>query len=407
MKKARRGKNEGAIFQRANGLWTARIELPRSATGDRRRKEITAKTKERLLEKLAEPRRQFYINGDLPSTSQTTAQWLTYWLENIIRKEVRPNTFNGYRAVVNNQIIPAIGRVRLDNLKPAHIRRVHDHVTAKRTSSYAANAHRVLAKSLADAEREGLIHRNPAKLISAPRKTRKELQALDVPEAVELYWSAVRALQITGGTYDPHPVLYATLLLTGARRGEILGLEWDRISDVIDLSWQMQYIQDISRAPRDYEYRHINDGLYWTRPKSSAGWRVIPIIPQLANLLALHRESVPDNQYGLVFTSEQGRPLRPDTETKRWPVWLTASGITPKRVRLHDLRHTTVDLLYEAGVPEDVIMEIVGHSTRTVTRGYKARGNQTRLTAAMLQLSTLLNGGVTDNSTLPPVGEVP
>ncbi|AAT89851.1 integrase [Leifsonia xyli subsp. xyli str. CTCB07] len=64
--------------------------------------------------------------------------------------------------------------------------------------------------------------------------------------------------------------------------------------------------------------------------------------------------------------------------------------MTDKHVRLHDLRHTTIDLLYEAGVPEDVIMEIAGQSTRSVTRGYKSRGNQKRLTEGMLQLSALI-----------------
>jgi hypothetical protein len=49
-----------------------------------------------------------------------------------------------------------------------------------------------------------------------------------------------------------------------------------------------------------------------------------------------------------------------------------------------------VDLLYAAKVPEDLIMEIVGHSTRVVTRGYKSAGNLERREAAMRQLSTLL-----------------
>jgi integrase len=69
-------------------------------------------------------------------------------------------------------------------------------------------------------------------------------------------------------------------------------------------------------------------------------------------------------------------------------VLLAESGIT-KNVRLHDVRHTTVDLLDLAGVPDDIIMEIVGHSTRQMTQQYKSRGNRERLTKAMQQLSAL------------------
>ena len=68
---------------------------------------------------------------------------------------------------------------------------------------------------------------------------------------------------------------------------------------------------------------------------------------------------------------------------------LKAAGID-KRVRLHDLRHTAVDLMYEAGVHETLIQEIVGHSNRAMTRAYKSRGNRPQLTAGMVQFSALL-----------------
>lgn len=389
--KQTRGKGEGAIFQRnpPHGLWVARIELP-SAPGKRRRKEITAKTKDLLLQKLAEPRKQFYIHGDLPSASQSLETWLTYWLDNVAVKRVRPNTFAGYRSVINRQIIPSIGKIRLDKMKPAHIRRLHDDVLATgATSTYALNAHRILAKALTDAQSEGLMMTNPAKLTDAPRKDRPDLNALTVAEAIAVIRWTVPELDGESETYNHDPVRWATYLLTGMRRGELLGLEVDRITDVIDLSWQLQRITDVSRAPRDYEYREIVNGLYWTRPKSSAGWRIIPLVDPLKTILERHLERAEPNPYGLVFT-KGGLPIDPDTESSAWPAWLTASQISPKKVRLHDLRHTTVDLLLEAGVPEDVVMEIVGHSVRTVTRGYKSRTNLVRRTEAMKQLSALL-----------------
>jgi integrase len=189
------------------------------------------------------------------------------------------------------------------------------------------------------------------------------------------------------------------VLLTGARRGEVIGLERDRVGDVLDLSWQLLRLKKTDTdgkpdVPADYEYRHLTGGLYLTRPKSSSSWRVIPLIDPLRSILEKHMASTPENEWGLVFTrtgtgrGAKPRPYGPDLAGKDWRRILAAAGIN-KDVRLHDGRHTTVDLLYAAGVPDDLIQEIVGHSTRTMTQQYKSLRNRERLTAAMEQFSAL------------------
>lgn len=394
-----RPKGAGAIFfSEKKQLWVARIELP-SRNGNRRRKEITAKTQPLLLEKLRDPLTTFRMRGDLPTASSRLDAYLTYWFEETGQKTLRPNTIAGYRSVLWNHVIPEIGHIRLDKLTPGQLRRVYTRITSTPkdphnpakgflSSTYALNAHRVLSRVLKDAEREGLIPRNPAELMDAPRKSVRKLQALDVFEAKQILALAVKELSGTGD-YDPRPARWATYLLTGARRGEILGLETDRVTDTLELSWQLQRINNPELAPADYEYRHIAKGMYWTRPKSSAGWRVIPLVEPLRTILELHLAQAAPNPYGLVFTNN-GLPIDPDTETDWWATMLQRSGITDKTVRLHDVRHTTVDLLYAANVPEDMIMEIVGHSTRAVTRGYKSRENLQRREKAMLQLSEFI-----------------
>ncbi len=394
-KTSQRGKGEGAIYQDGNGLWTAVVELPQTE-GKRRRKVIRSKDKATVIRKLTEAKSQLQERGDLPSSSQTTEQWFRYWLENIAVKEVRPNTYTGYKTVLEKHVIPIIGKVRLDKLTPAHIRRVTDALEEKHSSTYALNAHRVMSSSFTVAEREGRLHRNPAKMTKAPRKSRIQLEVLTTSEASRL-------IKQFGNT--PEAYMWAAFILTGARRGELLGLEWDRVTDDIELSWQLQrFALGELRVPNDYEYRHLTGGLYLTRPKSSAGWRVIPLVDPLKSLLAQWREIAPPNPYNLVFATSVGTPIGPDNATRSWSEVLKKSGID-KNVRLHDLRHTTVDLLYEAGVPESIIMEIVGHSTRSVTRGYKSRGNRPQLTLAMQSLSELVMPTVLEEDTQKPLGD--
>lgn len=378
-----RGKGEGSVFKDSRGLWNGVIELP-PLNGERRRKKIRRKNKKDLLEALAAAKSELQRLGDLPTSNQTVEQWFTYWLKQVA-KEVRPNTLDGYQRTVQNHIIPAIGKVKLDKLTATHMRRVHDSIIAKGLSSTTALlAHRTMSVSFKIAVREGRIGRNPAKLVSAPRKASVALEPLDLQEAIQFLAYA--------STDEEMGARWATSLLTGARRGEVIGLERDRVGDVLDLSWQLLRLKKTDTdgkpdVPADYEYRHLTGGLYLTRPKSSKSWRIIPLIDPLKSILEQHIERTPENEWGLVFT-KNGRPISPDADTKAWRVALTASGIM-KNARLHDARHTAVDLLYAAGVPEDLIQEIVGHSDRATTQGYKSLRNRERLTGAMMQFSAL------------------
>lgn len=400
-----RGKGEGAVYRVPKDLskplqyWTAVLELP-SADGARRRKVIRRKSKSELLAELGKARAELEKRGDLPTKTTSVEQWFTYWLGQAA-KEVRPATMRGYRSTVTNHIIPGLGaKTKLDKVTAGTVRKVHDRILGKGlTSTYALSAHRIMSASFEMAVKEGRIGRNPATLTAAPRKNVATLDVLDLPESVALLKYTLE---------DAERVRWATFLLTAARRGEVLGLERDRISDVIDLSWQLQRItyshgcggkcgrkrgvdcpERAVIVPADYEYRHVVDGLYWTRPKSRKGWRIIPLVDPLKTILHRHLEAAPENPHGLVFARPDGRPYDPDQDTAEWRSIMRAQFGDDRSVRLHDLRHTTVDLLYLAGVPEDLIQEIVGHSTRSMSREYKSRGNLERLTRAMEKMSAL------------------
>lgn len=407
-KKQARDKGMGAVFySESKQLWVARIELP-TRNGNRRRKEITAKTRTLLLEKMRAPMTSFHMAGDLPTSSTRLDKYLEHWFENVAQKKLRPNTAAGYRSVLWNHVIPEIGHYRLDKISPAVLRRVYTRITSTPkdpthpekgclSSTYALNAHRVLATALKDAERDGLITRNPTVLMDAPRKSRQELDVLTAEEAIEVLRWTIPAFEHTGTTYDPRPMMWATYLLTGMRRGEVLGLEWDRVGATVDVSLQLQRIKDASTAPADYAHRHIVNGLYLVPTKSVAGTRMIPNVDPLLTMFEMHRTSAQPNRWGLVFTTPDGLPFDPDTISKTWPKQLAASGVTDKHVRLHDLRHTTVDLLLEAGVDPDVVKEIIGHSSWLTTEGYKNPRKLVRREDGMKRLSTLLNYDAKDH----------
>lgn len=400
--KRRRPKGESAIYQRADGLWCTSVELP-EIDGKRRRKVVCRKDRGAVTTEMRKIRDDLAKHGNIATSSITVAKWMEHWLEDIAPQKIRPKTLAGYRTVVNGYIIPLLGKKRLDKLTAEDIRKLHTVMqntpkdpelrdgrelptgTVMLSSTYALLAHNALSTALKVALREGKITANPCEMVDRPRKRVTEQKALDVPEAIQLLQHLATMLDGKDEQSKQDAALWATYILTGARRGEILGLEADRVGDVLDLSWQLQRITDISKAPTDWEYRELGGTLYLTRPKSSAGWRIIPLVEPLRAILRAH---VGARQDGLVFT-RKGKPWDPDGATKAWSAALVKAGL-PADVVLHGSRHTTVDLLYEAGVPEAVISEIVGHSSRAVTRGYRSRGNTKQLEAAMNKMSELL-----------------
>lgn len=392
-----------SIYRDSRGYYVAAVELPPDAAGNRRRKYIRRKSKTELRAALDEVQAEVRLTGDVRTSSPTVEAWAVYWLADVAAKTRRPKTFTSYRSIIENHVIPAIGTVRIDKVTPVLIRQVLARMEkAGLSSTYRRNTHAVMAAMFADAERDEKIRRNPTDLVLRPRRAAVDLEVLSVAEAQRL---------LNTFEQSPNAFMWATFILTGARRGEVIGIEWDRVDEDLDLSWQLQRIEYAhgcrgrcgeprpSQCPKrrfdvpdGYEHRRLHGGLHLTRPKSRAGWRTIPLVDPLRSILTTWRETAPENPWGLAFTAEYRgaiTPLDPDQATSMWNATRDAAGIT-RPVRLHDLRHTTVDILDAAGVDMDTIKDIVGHSTRAMSREYRSKANRERIRQAMLDMSASL-----------------
>lgn len=372
-------KGVGSVFKDKRGYWNASIELPPKLNGDRRRKVVRRKSKPEVIAELNRLRKELDDNGDIVTRAKTVDEWMTYWLENIIVKHRRPNTVSAYRTAMKNHIIPVIGKTRLTKVTPAHVRSVLTFMEQRGLSSTSAKqTHGIMSSAFEEAVRDGDMSTNPAKRVRSPSRTMPELEVLTLEESVRLLHAA---------SLDPvFGARWATALLTGARRGEVLGLTRDRITDVLDFSSQLQALYDVRAVgepivPDGYQFKHLVGPYYLTPPKSKHGQRVIPLFEPLRSIIERHIESTPDNPWGLVF-APHGMPTSLDADARSLKKLLAAAGID-KKVRIHDLRHTAVDLLYFAGVPEDLLISIVGHSTRAMSRSYKSRGIDARTRDAM------------------------
>jgi integrase len=134
---------------------------------------------------------------------------------------VRPVTLAKYEQIVRNHAKPALGRLRLQTLTPAHVRGLYreklDSGLSPRTVQYI---HVTLNKALKQAVADGLIPRNACKAVKPPRPQKREIAPLS-PEQARRFLEACQGERLEA--------LFVLAVHTGMRQGELLGLHWEDV----------------------------------------------------------------------------------------------------------------------------------------------------------------------------------
>lgn len=411
--KGRRAKSTGGLYKRASdGMWCASVELPSADPTKRRRKVIVRARKEDAIKALREVRRELERAGDLPTSSPTVAQWCDLWWKRYGMKRLKVSTRSTYLSKIEQYIKPAIGRVRLDRLSVEHVYRLHEFITDTKglEPNTALGAHRVLSVIVSDAEKEGRVGRNVVKLADKPRVAKKKVEYLDNALA--------RDLLLAVADQPSEAARWTTALLTGMRQAERLGLtinELDFDRDAITVAWQLRRLpyehgcgdpgndgawpcgrkrggncpQRHLDVPPDQEVRHLEGGLYLTRPKSRAGWRTVPMVGLLRETLLRYTEANPPGMQGLIFARAGGRPIDPKDDSEEWDAALRRAGLPD--VKGHSARHTCNTILTELNVPVDVRRQILGHASNAVNEAVYTHTSDVRVADAMRALDAAMD----------------
>lgn len=401
----RRNPGDGTLFKRKkDGMWVARVPIP-STDGKRRHREVARKNRNEAIAEWKKLRTEV-LAGRIAVTGKTTVKaWLERWIDDIRGPKLRPGTKDDYARTIRLHINPHVGAKRLDQLTAQHVREMQKNIEASRTAQLA---HVILRSALGDAVKEGMLSRNVAEVADKPKHVTLAREPLSSPEAKQLLRSAIDA-------GDPYATRWAAALLLGARQGEILGLQWQRLdldNGVADFAWQLQQLEQAhgcgerhsdgtwpcgkirvgycpSRKwdlPRGFEHHIVHRSLALTRPKTRAGTRVVPIPAPLWAMLQTHPHGL-ENPHDLVWHHDDGRPVSPRDDYTAWQDALKTAGLPP--APLHIARNTCATLLAEAGVPEDIRMAILGQVSITAHRSYVYR-DQSQNRQAMTALDQLL-----------------
>src|ERR687897_78831 len=228
-----RANGDGDVFPRKNEAGKITSYRGAYVGPDGKRRYVSGKTKEEARKALRQARGDAERGLVFDADNLKLGEHLDRWLSDSVSDTVKATTFERYEQIVRLHLKPALGRVKLKALTPAHVRGLYREKLAAGSSARTVRyIHTTLHKALKQAVMDGLIPRNATEAVKPPQLSREEMRPL-TPEQAKLL---LKAAHEAG---DRLEALYVLAIHTGLRQGELLGLKWDDV-DLEDGSLQVR-----------------------------------------------------------------------------------------------------------------------------------------------------------------------
>lgn len=330
------------------------VDLGRNENGKRKQKWLSGfDTKKEAEKALAETITKIENNDFILPKRITFKEFANFWMENHVKPDLSPTTAYGYKQILDLHIIPFIGNIELQKLRPVDIQQYYNIKREQLSGKTLLQHHRILHKMLGYAMTLQLIPSNPADKVEAPKAKKYKSRVLTLDEIKQMQ----EALK---GTELEAPI-NLTLDL-GLRRGELLALKWDDI----DLDQGIIEIKNnLVRAGKE---------LIFKEPKSETSLRRLKLSPTVVSMLRTHKKRQAElklmlgSEYhdnGLVFCEPNGDIMNPTKLSRKFSEFLKRNNLP--HIRFHDLRHTNATLMLKAKIAPKVASARLGHSTITIT----------------------------------------
>ena len=346
---------------------------------------VYAKTLEELREKEKKIDKD-KIDGIKAEARYTTVNEL-FDLWKVLKRGLKNNTFENYKYMYETFVKPNFGKQRISNLKKSDVKRFYNYLADERglQASTIDSVHTVLHQVLDMAVDDDYIRNNPSNNVlkelkqSHVFKTDKR-RALTKSEQ-DLFLDFLRKSHIYSHWYP----IFAIMLGTGMRVGEVTGLRWcdiDLDNEIIDVNHTLVYY-----CHRDEKAKH---GCYFNvnSPKTTAGNRQIPMINTVKEAFMMEKQyqeqlgikctAVIDGYSDFIFVNRYGHTQHQATLNKAIRRIIrdcndaellkneNAQILLP-HFSCHSLRHTFTTRMCEAGINIKVIQDTLGHKDISTT----------------------------------------
>jgi integrase len=329
------------------------------------------------------------------SKNYTVASWLDEWLK-AIKVSKEPSTYESYESICRVHLKPALGTIALDKLTNMQIQKLVNEKfspadgskgLSKRTTRYIRQT---LYKALEKAKAQNLIISNPAASIelAEDKETSPRNKAFSAEE-MQIF------LKRTEET--PYYYIWFIAFMTGFRRGEILGLQWQ------DINYENNSISLLRQV-------YFDNGKVIIKPKlktpgASTKVVVMPLVVEAIKEYRSLRRSffaqigLSMNDSDLIFCHPDGSPLRPDTVTAAFKKAVVKFGLR-KELTLHSTRHTFATISSDIDINLKKLQQLLRHEELTMTSSYIDKSKDEAMKREISKIneafSSLLNPKKTD-----------
>jgi integrase len=273
-------------------------------------------------------------------------------------------TLDPYMAGWHKRVIPDLGHLTVQMITQGLVdRAVHGWIADGCSKSTIKNSLAILVRVLEQAVRDGLVEHNRARITGWQREYQLAEDELDDPRSLALPdWHALEGLaaalvQRAADHYLGWGEVVEFTACTAARIGETSGV---RRSDINTKTWIWNVRRQTTPGPGGV----IDKG---TKGKRA---RVVPIIREIRPLVLRRLEAISDDPMARLFTGPRGGRITTAVlrDATHWDEVVTRLGYG--YLRRHDLRHTGLTWMADAGVPVHVLRKIAGHGSLTTTQRY-------------------------------------
>lgn len=367
-------------YQRPNGTYCYRW-----MSKDGKRHTVYAKTLEELREKEAEVQNDAFDGIKAEARYVTLNDMFEMWCQ--LKRGLKNNTFENYKYMYNTFVRPNFGKSRISTLKKSDVKRFYNQLADERhlQASTIDSVHTVLHQVLDMAVDDSYIRTNPSDNVlkelkqSHGFKTEKR-RGLTMPEQ-ELLLSFLKR----NHTYNHWYPIFAIMIGTGLRVGEVTGLRWcdiDLEEGIIDVNHTLVYYDHRDASGKTGCYFNVNT------PKTEAGKRQVPMMDfvkeaflmekQYQEAMGLKCNMTVDGYTDFIFLNREGGVQRYGTLNKAICRIIrdcndevlckdeNATVLLP-HFSCHSLRHTFTTRMCEAGVNVKVIQDTLGHADISTT----------------------------------------
>lgn len=354
----RRANGEGTIYPRKDGRWEGAVYLL-TGSGTRKRLRVYGTTRGEVHARLTDAKAKEQQGIPMPDKAWKLSAYLDYWLEEVIRPNRRPTTYDLYESNVRLYLKPSLGHLSLTRLS---VRTVQTFLNRQRAEGHSINKlhklREVLGSALGQAMHEELVSRNVAWRVKLPSEQRGKISPWTFEEVTGFLDAAK--------THRWHAA-FTLIAFYGLRRGEVLGLRW---CDVKFTTSELHIRQQVFRAGGRLQQGPV---------KTAAGQRELPLRAFVRESLVTHQAHQVAAQVKagaawrgskgpeeLVFTTPDGGMVEPQNFSRSFQRLCARHKL--RRIKLHHVRHTTNTLLKMLGVQPRDRQLILGHSNVQTTQ---------------------------------------